>query len=148
MKNSMSVSTDYGVLRIFDGGRRIEYQLHDSVKASVHHRDLMGYVNRLWDDGVDKINADHLSMDFFDRRINLNRGKRKLDLVYYREGRMFECELKTSRECGLDKTYVQVKEQAMYCQRLILLVPQKDREWVNDQLRLRKIDNVTVDHYD
>lgn len=146
--NQTSITTDYGVLRIFDGGRRIEYQLHDGVKSSLHHRHLMAYVNRLWDEGVDKINADHLSLDFFDRRINLNRGKRKLDLVYYRDGRIYECELKTSRECGLDKTYVQVKEQAFYCQNYILLVPQQEREWVNDQLRIRRIKGVTVDQYD
>jgi len=122
--DAYSVSTPYGVVTVSDGGRTVTYQLYPDVRQSKHNVALFAYVQELRKRGITRFNTDHLNLTGRDRTLALTRGKAKLDLVYEDKGRIYECELKTSREIGLDVTAQQLTEFAKQCEHLWLLVPQ------------------------
>lgn len=148
MGKPISVNTDYGTIYIRNGGRSVEYVLHDSVKKGYHSQALARYVELLYESGVDSINADHLSYPWLDRSLEIRRGRRKLDIVYVLDGVLHECELKTHREIGIDRTYEQIKDQLKYCSNYILLVPTEDLHFVRESLKIRGLSDVTVEPYD
>jgi hypothetical protein len=121
--DAYSVSTPYGVITISDGGRKVSYELYSDIRQSRHNTALFTYVQELRKRGVTRFNTDHLNLAGRDRTLALTRGKAKLDLVYEEKGKIRECELKTSREIGLDTTAQQLTEFARHCEHLWLLVP-------------------------
>lgn len=142
------VSTEYVTVEVREDGKEINIRLNDGVKISRHQNQLRFYVEKLHEQGIKRINADQITLPYLDKSINLVRGNRRLDLVYYKDGRIYECEFKTRRECGLDKTYNQVRDMRKYCENFILLVPQSELIFVTDTIRNRKIKGVTVDTWD
>lgn len=142
------ISTDYVTVTVTEDGKHIEIDLADGIKISRHQNQLRAYVEKLYSNGIKRINADQITLPYLDKSINLVRGNRRLDLVYYKDGRIYECEFKTRRECGLDKTYNQVRDMRKYCENFILLVPQSELIFVTDTIRNRKIKGVTVDTWD
>jgi len=142
------ISTDYVTVEVREDGKEINIKLNDGVKISRHQNQLSAYVEKLFSQGVEKINADQLSLPFLDKSLKLVRGKNRLDIVYYKNNRIHECEFKTRRECGLEKTFHQVKDQVKYCENFILLVPQSELIFVTDEIRNRKIKGITVDAWD
>ncbi len=121
--DTYTVSTPYGTVTISDGGRTVTFELYSDIRQSRHNTALFAYLQHLKKLGVTQYNTDHLNVPGRDKRLSLTRGKAKLDLVYLQAGKTYECELKTSREIGLDLTAIQLKEFAKYCEHLILLVP-------------------------
>lgn len=142
------ISTEYVTVTVTEDGKEINIKLSDGVKISRHQNQLRSYVEKLYSQGVKKINADQISLPYLNRSLNLIRGNRRLDLVYYRNGRIHECEFKTRRECGLDKTYHQIHDQVKHCQNFVLLVPQSELTYVQDEIRNRKLRGITVDAWD
>lgn len=142
------ISTEYVTVEVREDGKEIVIKLNDGVKISRHQQQLTSYVEKLFNQGVDRINADQLSLPFLDKSIKLGRGSNRLDIVYYKDNRIFECEFKTRRECGLEKTFHQVKDQVKHCENFILLVPQSELIFVEDEIRNRKLHNITVDAWD
>jgi len=142
------ITTEYTTVTVSDDGRHIEIDIADGVKIIRHQKELRAYVEKLWKNGIKKLNADQISLPYLDKGIGLRRGSNRLDLVYYKEGRIYECEFKTRRECGLERTYIQVADQVKHCENFILLVPASEVEWVSSQIRNRKIIGVTVDRHD
>ena len=142
------ISTEYVTVEVREDGKEIVIKLNDGVKISRHQQQLTSYVEKLFNQGVDRINADQLSLPFLDKSLKLVRGKNRLDIVYYKNNRIHECEFKTRRECGLEKTFHQVKDQVKYCENFILLVPQSELIFVTDEIRNRKIKGITVDAWD
>ena len=121
--DAYSVSTPYGVVTVSEGGRKLTYELYPDVRQSKHNTALFSYVQELRKRGVVRFNTDHLNLIGRDRTLALARGKAKLDLVYEDKGKIYECELKTSREIGLDVTAQQLTEMVKHCELLRLLVP-------------------------
>jgi hypothetical protein len=142
------ISTEYVTVTVTEDGKEINIKLSDGVKISRHQNQLRSYVEKLYSQGVKKINADQISLPYLNRSLNLIRGNRRLDLVYYRNGRIHECEFKTRRECGLDITYNQIEDMKKHCTNFILLIPQSELIFVTDTIRNRKIKGVTVDTWD
>jgi hypothetical protein len=142
------ISTEYVTVTVTEDGKEITIKLADGVKISRHQNQLRIYIEKLYSQGVKKINADQISLPYLNRGLNLIRGNRRLDLVYYKEGRIHECEFKTRRECGLDITYHQIEDMKKHCQNFILLIPQSELLFVTDTIRNRKIKGVTVDTWD
>lgn len=142
------IVTEYVTVTVSEGGKHIEVDLNPGVKISRHQNQLRAYTDKLFESGVTKLNADQLKLPYLDKSIKLVRGSNRLDLVYYRNGRIHECEFKTRRECGLEKTYHQIKEQVKHCSNFILLVPQSELIYVSDEIRNRKIRGVTVIPWD
>ena len=142
------ISTEYVTVTVTEDGKEINIKLSDGVKISRHQNQLRAYVEKLYSQGVKKINADQISLPYLNRSLNLIRGNRRLDLVYYRNGRIHECEFKTRRECGLDITYNQIEDMKKHCTNFILLIPQSELIFVTDTIRNRKIKGVTVDTWD
>lgn len=148
MSNGMRFDTDYYTIYIKNGGRSFEVVLDPSIKKGFHHQALARVVELLHDEGVDSINADHLSYPWLDRRLDVRRGNRKLDIVYLRDGVLYECELKTHREVGIDRTWEQIKEQLKYCTNYFLYVPSEDLQYVRETLKIRGLNGVNVEPYD
>ena len=147
--DTYAVSTPYGVVYISDSGRKITFQLHDDVRESIHNKALFTYVQQLRHRGIVKYNVAHLDLPGLDKSLDLHRGKAILDLVYYHRGKLYECELKTHREIGLDRTAEQLTEFCKYCQNLIILVPRGGMEEMSTILSLINLaDSATVDCYD
>lgn len=121
--DTYTVSTPYGTVTISDGGRKVTFQLYDDIRQSRHNTALFAYLEQLRKRGVTSFNTDHLNISGRDKSLGLKRGKAKLDLVYRHNGKLYECELKTSREIGLDTTAQQLQEFVKWCEHLILLVP-------------------------
>lgn len=142
------INTEYVTVTVSEDGKHIEIDLADDVKISRHQKQLKAYVDKLYNTGIKKINADQLSMPYLNKSLKLTRGKRRLDLVYYKDGRIHECEFKTRRECGLNITYNQIGEMKKHCQNFILLIPQSELIFVTDTIKNRKITGVTVDTWD
>lgn len=142
------INTEYVTVTVSEDGKHIEIDLADDVKISRHQKQLKAYVDKLYNTGIKKINADQLSMPYLNKSLKLTRGKRRLDLVYYKDGRIHECEFKTRRECGLDITYHQIEDMKKHCKNFILLIPQSELIFVTDTIRNRKIKGVTVDTWD
>jgi len=121
--DTYTVSTPFGTVIISDGGRKVSFELYSDIRQSRHNQALFTYIQQLGKQGVTQFNTDHISIAGRDRRYSLSRGKAKLDLVYVKNDKTYECELKTSREIGLDITAIQLRELAKHCERLTVLVP-------------------------
>jgi len=143
------LSTPYGTLSILNEGRRIIFDLYSDVRESIHHKALFSYYQQLQYKGVTQINVDHIDLPGLDRTINLKRGNARLDLVYLHRGTVYEVELKTHREVGLDVTAIQLKELAKHCKHLIVVVPRRDVEDMNTILAMLKLEKaITVDSFE
>lgn len=142
------ISTEYVTVTVTEDGKEINIKLSDGVKISRHQNQLRSYVEKLYSQGIKKINADQINLPYLNKSLKLTRGKRRLDLVYYKDGRIHECEFKTRRECGLNITYNQIGEMKKHCQNFILLIPQSELIFVTDTIKNRKITGVTVDTWD
>lgn len=142
------INTEYVTVTVTEDGKEINIKLADGLKILRHQNQLRSYVDHLWKSGITKLNADQISLPYLDKKIKLTRGNNRLDLVYYKDGRIHECEFKTRRECGLDKTYHQISDQVKHCENFILLVPQSELIFVTDEIRNRKIRGITVDAWD
>ena len=144
-----TVSTPYGVVYIEESGRKITFQLHEDVRESHHSRALFGYVQQLRKRGIVKYNVAHLDLPGLDRSLDLKRGRAILDLVYEHRGKLYELELKTHREIGIDRTATQLTELSRYCQNLIVLVPRGGMTEMATILHMINLaDRVKVDCYD
>lgn len=147
--DTYAVSTPYGVVYIEENGRKITFELHEDVRESQHSRALFGYVQSLRKKGIIKYNVAHLNLPGLDKTLDLKRGKAILDLVYEHRGRLYECELKTHREIGLDRTATQLTEMSRYCDNLIVLVPRGGMEEMATILHMINLaDRITIDSYD
>ena len=144
----IEITTPYRTIKISPDGRQVIDEIHQSVKKSPHTTNLINYVTKLHERGVDRINCDHVYFDFLDRSMNLNRGKRRLDIIYYKNNQLFECELKGPREVGLQRTWEQVNDMSKECNVLTLLVPLDKMEFCKEQLNLWDIEGVVVDTYE
>ena len=142
-----TIMTKYAVIRIYDDGRRVEHELHDSIKQSNHHPALTEHVKKLIKRGISNFNCDHISADFCNRSLDLKRGNKKLDLIYHDGTKFIECELKTEGETGLNRTYEQLEQMSQHCQNLVLLVPRHKIEFCREMLKNRNINRVTIDTY-
>lgn len=147
--DTYSVSTPYGIVIISEGGRKVTFELYSDIKQSRHNTALFTYVQQLRKQGVTRFNTDHLNLAGRDRGLSLTRGKAKLDLVYERRGKVYECELKTHREIGLDITAQQLTELARHCTQLIVLVPRGCIEEMSTILHMINLDrHVAIQPYD
>ena len=126
--DAYTISTPYGQVIITDGGRSVTFSIWDDIKQSEHNAALYRYVEHLHAHGITRINADHISLPYLHHDIPLTRAHRKLDLVYFKQGRIFEVELKTRRELGLEVTARHLRDLATSCENLILLVPRTELE--------------------
>lgn len=143
-----TIMTKYAVIRIYDGGRRVEHELHASIKESPHHRALTEYVDKLIKNGFTDLNCDHISADICNRAYDLKRGNRRLDVIYHNGKHLVECELKTERETGQNRTYDQLQHMAQFCTHLVLLVPRHKIEFCREMLKNRNINTVQIDTYE
>lgn len=143
-----SLETEYFTITLDGDGRGFHVRIADSIKSNPHHQALKRYFKKLVDSGITKYNVDHIGGKGRDRTLQLGRGNRRLDLVYMRDGILYECELKTPYECGLDRTWIQVREQAKHCDRLTLLVARSEITNVENIIKMVKIENVFVEPYD
>jgi hypothetical protein len=142
------ISTDYVTVEVREDGKEIVIKLNDGVKISRHQNQLRAYVEKLYQQGIKRINADQITLPYLDKSLSLIRGNRRLDLVYYKDGRIYECEFKTRRECGEDRIYNQIRDMKKHCQNFILLVPQSELIFVSDTIRNLKIHGITIDAWD
>lgn len=148
MKPDSVIKTDYGTLTIYQSGRSIQWDINPNIKAPEHHNALRRYVEKLHDEGIENINCDHVTYPWINKQLPLARGNRRLDIVYYDRGRIFEVELKPARDVGINRTYVQLKEMMQHCENLIFLVPTSHKQVAEENIRLMKLNRVTVDTYD
>ncbi len=147
--DTYTVSTPYGTVIISDGGRKVTFELYSDIHQSRHNTALFAYLQQLKKQGVTAYNTDHLNLAGRDRSLSLARGKAKLDLVYIKSGKTYECELKTSREIGLDLTARQLQEFAKHCERLIVLVPRGCIEEMSTILHMINLDHrIAIQPYD
>lgn len=147
--DTYTVSTPYGTVTISEGGRKVTFELYSDIRQSKHNTALFAYLQYLKKQGVTQYNTDHLNLAGRDKTLSLTRGKAKLDLVYVKAGRTFECELKTSREIGLDITAQQITEFAKHCERLIVLVPRGCTEDMSTILHMINLDHrIAIQPYD
>jgi len=147
--DTYTVSTPFGTVIISDGGRKVAFELYSDIRQSRHNQALFTYIQRLQKRGVTQFNTDHISIAGRDKRLTLTRGKSKLDLVYVHNGKTYECELKTSREIGLDITANQLREFARHCEHLIVLVPRGCTEDMAAILQIINLDSrISIQPYD
>jgi len=147
--DTYTVSTPYGTVTISDGGRKVTFELYSDIHQSRHNSALFAYLEQLKKQGVTNFNTDHLNIAGRDKTLSLTRGKAKLDLVYVQHGRLYECELKTHREVGLDITAIQITELSKYCERLIVLVPRGSMEDMTTILHMINLDHkIAIQPYD
>ncbi|MBA7563521.1 hypothetical protein ES708_05180 [subsurface metagenome] len=147
--DTYTVSTPFGTVIISDGGRKVAFELYSDISQSRHNQALFSYIEQLQKQGVTQYNVDHIALAGADRRLSLQRGSARLDLVYIKNGKTHECELKTSREVGLDITARQLKEFVKYCENLILLVPRGCMEDAKTICTMINLDRqITVRPYD
>jgi len=147
--DTYTVSTPFGTVIISDGGRKVAFELYSDIRQSRHNQALFTYIQQLQKRGVTQFNTDHISIAGRDKRLTLTRGKAKLDLVYVHNGKTYECELKTSREIGLDITAQQLRELARHCEHLIILVPRGCTEDMAAILQIINLDQrIAIEPYD
>ena len=147
--DTTAVSTPYGVVYIEDSGRKVTFELHEDVRESQHSRALFGYIQSLRKRNIVKYNVAHLNLPGLDKTLDLKRGKAILDLAYEHRGKLYECELKTHREIGLDRTATQLTELSRYCDNLIVLVPRGGMAEMATILHMINLaDRIQVDCYD
>lgn len=121
--DEFAISTPFGIVTIGQNGRKISFDLYSDVRQSRHNVALFTYVQKLRKAGVTRFNTDHIPIAGKDKRLSLVRGDAKLDIVYYKKNKLYECELKTNREVGLDVTARQLTELCRHVENLTLLVP-------------------------
>jgi hypothetical protein len=144
-----SISTPFGTITLSNGGRSVQYELYSDIRQSTHNVALFKYVQTLMKQGVTRFNTDHIRIVGRDRSLSLTRGKAKLDLVYFKKDRFVECELKTSREIGLDVTHRQLVELCHHVDRLTLLVPRGRLEEATTIVGLIQLSHkITIVAYD
>ncbi len=148
MTQEYKLSNKFYTVYIENKGRRIVIELKSGVKASEHHTQLHRFVEKVHDQGVEHINADHISLPYLNQTISLWRGKRKLDCVYHKDGRIHECELKTPYEVGLTRTYEQLSDLMKHCENLILVTSQTAVENARENLELFNLKNIKIITYD
>jgi hypothetical protein len=148
MSSNMRIESDFFIIEMDADGRGYHVRLQQYIKRAPHNQALIKYAKKLYSSGVERINADQVTLDFLDRSLSLVRGKRRIDLVYVKNNRLVECEFKTKYECGLDRTYNQLKEQLPHCENLTLLVPRNMIEDVISILKIKKLNRITVDTYE
>jgi hypothetical protein len=147
--DTYTVSTPFGTVTIANGGRSVYFELYSDIRQSRHNTALFRYIQHLIDAGVTQFNVDHIPIGGRDRRLSLDRGNNKLDLVYIQDGKTYECELKTSREIGLEVTARQLQELVKHCENLIILVPRGCTEDMSIILNMINLSQyVTVRAYD
>ncbi|MBA7695207.1 hypothetical protein ES703_103829 [subsurface metagenome] len=147
--DAYTISTPYGQVIITDHGRAVTFHIWDDVKQSEHNAALFRYVEHLHQSGIERINADHISLPYLRPDIPLVRGDRKLDVVYYKGPRIFECELKTRRELGLDVTARHLRDLVKRCENLVLLVPTTELEEARIILEIIELTGrITIDTYE
>jgi len=147
--DTYTVSTPFGTVIISNGGRSVAFELYSDIRQSRHNQALFTYIQQLQKKGVTQFNVDHIAIAGTDRRLSLDRGKARLDLVYVYKGKTYECELKTSREVGLDLTAQQLKEFAKHCERLTVLVPRGCIEEMATILQMINLkEYITIEAYD
>ncbi|MBA7572898.1 hypothetical protein ES708_14685 [subsurface metagenome] len=147
--DTYTVSTPFGTVIISNGGRKVAFELYSDIRQSRHNQALFTYIQYLQKQGVTQFNNDHISIAGRDKRLSLARGKARLDLVYVHGGKTYECELKTSREVGLDLTAIQLGELAKYCEHLIVLVPRGKTEEMATILSMINLQHrITIQSYD
>lgn len=147
--DTYTVSTPFGIVTITDGGRTVSFELYSDIRQSRHNTALFTYVQYLLRSGLSRFNTDHLKIPGRDKTLSLTRGKAKLDLAYTKNGKLYECELKTSREIGLDITAIQLKELSRFCEHLIVLVPRGCTEEMATILNMINLDHViAIQPYD
>lgn len=144
----VALSTPYGVVYIRNSGREITFQLYDSIIQNEHNKRLFNYVRWLRDQGIERINCDHVYFDWLDRTLSLKRGTRVLDIVYMKSSKLYECELKTSKEIWLETTAQQMREFEKHCENLIMLVPRAEMEQTQHLLRSINLLKTKVDTYE
>ena len=148
-KDTYTVSTPFGTVIISDGGRKVAFELYGDIRQSRHNLALFTYIEQLLKRGVTQYNTDHITIAGRDRRFSLIRGNARLDLVYSLNGKTYECELKTSREIGLDLTAQQLRELAKHCEHLTVLVPRgciDEMATILEMINLRQY--ITIEPYD
>jgi len=144
-----TIATPYGSLTIANKGRSIRFDIFDDIRQSEHNIALYNYVQQLKRTGITKFNNDHISIAGANRTYNLTRGRARLDLVYYRQGKIFEVELKTSQQIGSERTHKQLVELDKYCHNLILVVKRQDTEEAATILNMINLaTRVKVDSYE
>ena len=136
------IVTDKFIIEISDDNREIKIRLTGAAAKREHDKALYKVVNQIWEDGVDRINADHISLPFLDRSINLYRGDRRLDIVFYKGGRIYECEVKTAREIGEDRTYTQLRDMCQRCQNFKVYIPKEQEKHFIENLKLKGLSGV------
>ncbi|MDD5488951.1 MAG: hypothetical protein PHH49_08365 [Candidatus Omnitrophica bacterium] len=147
--DTYTLSTPYGIVSVSQAGRRISFELFTDVRESMHHKALFHYCQSLKKRGITRYNVAHLHLPDTDRSINLKRGSAYLDLAYYHRGILFECELKTNREIGLDRTASQLKELSKHCENLRVLVPTGSMADMATILHMIHLDQkISVDTYE
>ena len=147
-RGDVALSTPYGVVYIRNQGREVTFKIYDGISQSEHNKRLFNYVKHLRDQGVERINCDHVYYEWLDRTLKLRRGSRILDIVYMKGSKLYECELKTSREIWLDHTAKQLREFERYCENLILLVPRQDMETTQQLLKSINLLKTKIDTYE
>ncbi len=148
MAKDFEMRTPLVNIKVSADGRHLELDVNPNVKVGYHHEQLYRYVNWLHSNGAEPINADHISTDFLDRNIDLRRGKRRLDIVYFKGEKMYECEFKGPKEVGLNRTWEQIDEMARHCNMVTMLVPRDKMDFCKTQLEHLKNKNVVVDTYE
>lgn len=148
MGKNFELNTPYISIKVSPDGRHMEIDVNPNVRMTYHHHHLQRYVHWLHGQGIDRINADHISADFLDRSLDLTRGKRRLDIVYYKGEKMYECEFKGPKEVGLNRTWQQINEMARHCNVVTMLVPRDKMDFCKTQLEHIKNKNVVVDTYE
>jgi hypothetical protein len=147
--NGYTLSTPYGIVRVSGDGRKVTFELYGDVRESIHNKALFSYYRKIVDLGATSINVDHLDLPGLDRSLNLKRGRHRLDMVYTLRGKLYEVELETHRQVGLNQTAEQLKEFAKLCENPFLVIPRRDMEdamYILEALHIK--DKIKLDFYD
>jgi len=143
------ITTPYGLVEIKNSGRTITYTLFGDIHTSTHHKALMYYYQKLLRRGITQINIAHLRLPGLDKTLDLKRGNAILDLAYTHRGRLYEVELKTSKELGEEDSAQQIEELARHCTNLVLAVPMAATQEAWTILTILKLTkDITLDAYD
>lgn len=149
LDESYTLSTPYGLVIVSNHGRKVTFELYEDIRQSMHNTALFNYTQRLRQRGITRWNTDHLHISGRDRTLDLKRGKAVLDLVYESRGKLYECELKTRREIGLEVTAQQLTELTRHVERLQLLVPRGCLDEAAQILAVLNLDHkITIVPYD
>jgi len=145
---TITIATPYGQVLITDNGRTITFKLFSDLRQSEHNFYLFNYAQNIINQGVDRFNVDHIIIPTANSQVTLKRGKARLDMVYFREGKIYEVELKTAGHLGQDSTRTQLTELSTHCKNLILAVPDFLRDEAEQILSMLNLyHTIKVDTY-